>query len=50
VGSLACNDFEVVLDLLNHPALVGGYTSLMPHYLFAVLFERVRILLRMVKA
>ena len=50
MGGLACNHFEVILDLLDHPDLAGGgYTSLMPHYLFAVLFEKARMLYNMVK-
>jgi len=44
MGGLACNHFEVVVDLLDHPVLIGGYTFLMPHYLFAVLFVKVRVL------
>jgi hypothetical protein len=44
MGSLACNHFEVVTGLLDHPARLGGYTSMMPHYLFAVLLEQVKVL------
>jgi len=43
-GSLASNHFMLIEDFLDHPYLVGGYTHLMPHYLFAVLFEKVAIL------
>jgi hypothetical protein len=44
LGSLANNQFMLIEDLLDHPNLVGGYTHLMPHYLFAVLFEKVATL------
>lgn len=44
LGALANNHFEVIADLLDHPDLVGGYTGLMPHYLFAVLFEKLEAL------
>jgi hypothetical protein len=44
LGVLANNHFEVIADLLDHPNLVGAYTRLMPYYLFAVLFEKVKIL------
>ena len=43
-GALANNRFLLIKDLLDHPHLVGGYTHLMPHYVFAVLFEKVVIL------
>jgi hypothetical protein len=43
LGAVANNHFEVIADLLDHPNLVGGYTPLMPHYLFAVLFEKVEV-------
>jgi hypothetical protein len=50
MGALACNYFEVVLDLLDHPDLYGGsYTSMKPHYPFAVLFQKTRILHNMVQ-
>jgi hypothetical protein len=50
MGGLACNHFEVILDLLDHPDLAGGgYMSLMPHYLFAVLFEKARFLHELVQ-
>lgn len=49
MGALACNHFEVIPDLLDHPDLIGSYTSLMPHYLFAVLFEKAKCLHDMVK-
>ena len=45
-GALANNHFEVILDLLRHPNLLGGYTDLFPHYLFGVLFGKVEILRR----
>ena len=45
-GSLANNHFEVILDLLRHPCLLGGYTDLFPHYIFGVLFGKVEILRR----
>jgi hypothetical protein len=44
LAALANNHFEMIADLLDHPSLVGGYTGLMPHYLFAVLFEKVTVL------
>lgn len=44
LGGLANNNFPYIRDLLDHPFLRGGYTHLMPHYLFAVLFEKVRVL------
>jgi hypothetical protein len=44
MGSLANNHFDVVRDRLDHPDLLGRYTALMPRYLFAVLFEKVRVL------
>jgi hypothetical protein len=43
LGALANNHFMMIEDFLEHPNLVGGYTHLMPHYLFAVLFEKVAI-------
>ncbi|WP_145275474.1 hypothetical protein [Tautonia plasticadhaerens] len=49
LGGLACNRFEELPDLLGHPDLLGGYTELMPHYLFAVLFEKVSILHRIAR-
>jgi hypothetical protein len=44
LGSLANNHFFVIEDFLDHPYLVGGYTHLMPHYVFGVLCEKVAIL------
>lgn len=49
LGALANNHFEVIADLLDHPDLIGGYTGLMPHYLFAVLFEKVEALRSMAR-
>ncbi len=46
-GALANNRFGRIPDFLDHPNLRGGYTYLMPHYLFAVLFEKVRTLRRL---
>jgi hypothetical protein len=47
LGGLANNHFLDIRDFHDHPMLVGGYTHLMPHYLFAVLFEKVRVLRRL---
>ena len=44
LGTLANNHFLVIRDYLDHPHLRGSYTHLMPHYLFAVLIEKVRVL------
>jgi hypothetical protein len=44
LGALANNHFMLIEDFLDQPFLIGGYTHLMPHYLFAVLFEKVAIL------
>ncbi|QDV35588.1 hypothetical protein [Tautonia plasticadhaerens] len=50
LGGLANNHFDEMPGLLGHPALLmSGYTELMPHYLFAVLFEKVSILLGLVR-
>jgi len=49
IGALANNHFEEIGDLLDHPDLIGGYTTLMPHYAFAVLFEKVVVLHEMVR-
>jgi hypothetical protein len=43
-GSLASNHFLMIEDFLDHPYLIGGYTHLMSHYIFAVVFEKVVIL------
>lgn len=48
LGALANNHFLLIEDYLHHPRLRGGYTRLMPHYLFAVLFEKVLILRHLV--
>ena len=42
--SLSNNHFTVIEDFLDHPCLVGDDTDLMPHSVFAVLFEKVAIL------
>ena len=47
LGGLANNHFLHIRDFLDHALLRGGYTHLMPHYLFAVLFEKVRVLRRL---
>jgi hypothetical protein len=47
LGGLANNHFPHIRDFLDHPLLRGGYTHLMPHYLFAVLFEKVLVLRRL---
>ena len=44
LGAIGNNHFMLIRDYLDHPCLYGHYTGLMPHYLFAVLFEKVRIL------
>ena len=47
LGTLTNNHFTMIEDYLDHRCLRGGYTHLMPHYLFAVLFEKVVILRRL---
>lgn len=47
LGGLGSNHFMTIRDYLDHPNLRGSYTCLMPHYLFAVLFEKVRTLRRL---
>jgi hypothetical protein len=47
LGGLASNHFLHIRDFLDHPLLRGRYTHLMPHYLFAVLFEKVLVLRRL---
>jgi hypothetical protein len=47
LGGLANNHFLAIRDYLDHPQLRGSYTHLMPHYLFAVLFEKVGALRRL---
>ena len=44
LASLANNHFMLIRDYLDHPCLFGRYTRLMPHYMFAVLFQKVSIL------
>jgi len=44
LGALANNHFMTIRDFLDHPHLNGHYTGLMPHYLFAVLFSKVKTL------
>jgi hypothetical protein len=44
LGSLANNHFLLIDDYLEHIRLRGGYTHLMPQYLFAVLFDKVAML------
>jgi hypothetical protein len=44
IASLANNHFDQIESFLDHPARIGGYTGLMPHYLMAVLHQKVRIL------
>jgi hypothetical protein len=44
LGVVANVPFQLIADLLDHHNLVGGYTPLMPHYLFAGLFQKVTVL------
>jgi hypothetical protein len=44
IASLANNHFDQIESFLGHPARAGGYTGLMPHYLVAVLHQKVRVL------
>jgi hypothetical protein len=44
IASLANHHFDQIASFLDHPARIGGYTGLMPHYLVAVLHQKVRIL------
>jgi hypothetical protein len=44
LASLANNHFMLIRDYLDHPCILGRYTRLMPHYLFAVLFQKVSVL------
>ena len=44
LAALANNHFGVIADFLDHPCLSGAYTGLLPHYLFAVLLEKVKTL------
>ena len=43
-AGLANNHFQEIRDYFDHPCLYGSYTRLMPHYLFALLFQKVSIL------
>lgn len=43
-GMLANNHFESIRQYLDHPHLRGSYTHLMPHYIFALLAEKVATL------
>jgi hypothetical protein len=43
-AALGNNHFAAIGDYLDHPCLHGSYTGLMPHYLFALLFQKVAIL------
>lgn len=47
LGALANNHFEAIRNYLDHPHLRGAYTHLIPHYLFAVLWEKVAALRRL---
>jgi hypothetical protein len=44
LGALAGNHFLLIEEYLDHPHICGCHARLMPHYLFAVLFEKVAIL------
>ena len=44
LGQLANNHVLSIREYLQHPRLRGSYTHLMPHYLFAVLSEKVNAL------
>ena len=48
LGALANNHFMLIRDYLDHPCLFGRYTRLMPHYVFAVLFQKVSVLRQLV--
>ena len=43
-SAMAGNHFLSIADLLDHPAIHGGYTRLMPAYLFTVLLGKVAVL------
>ena len=43
-SAMAGNHFLAIADLLDHPAIHGGYTRLMPAYLFTVLLGKVDVL------
>ena len=49
LAALANNHFGVIADFLDHPCLSGAYTGLIPHYLFAVLLEKVKTLRSLAK-
>lgn len=44
IGSLANNHFFDIRDFLPHPFLKGPSTNLMPHFVFAVLYQKVNTL------
>ena len=44
LSALGNNHLLSIRDYLDHPCLNGSYTRLMPHYLFAWLFQKVSIL------
>lgn len=44
IGALANNQFFEIRDLLGHPFLKGPSTNLMPHFVFAVLYQKVNTL------
>ena len=43
IASLANNHFDQIETFLDHPAREGFYTFLMPHYLIAILHQKVRV-------
>jgi len=47
IGSAANNHFDLILDLLDHPVLLGGYTDMFPHYIFGVLHAKIVALQRL---
>ena len=47
-AALGNNHFVQIGDYLDHPCLYGRYIDLMPHYLFALLFQKVSILRQLV--
>jgi hypothetical protein len=44
IAALGNNHFMAIRHFLKHPCIPGGYTGLIPHYLFALLFQKVSIL------
>lgn len=40
-AAVANNHFLRIRECLDHPCLYGSYTGLIPHYLFAILFQKV---------